>query len=250
MNLPSQENNGTGIRETPVYSGRGLDVGEYRQSEPCVRPVFTCFLVLFAVMFAVLVVLDDVWAHKVKVFAYVEGDTVVVQGYFGGGAKALNCSIVLYDARARKIIDGKTDTKGIYSVKVADLPRFEGNLKVVLNTGDGHKAEYTLNAEEFPGRAVPKPSTEVGTRNGVSAQQHSSQGPGIVREDTDAQAKLLEETLDRKLEPILRILGSQQKLLLRQQDTQPSFRDIIGGIGWIVGIVGVLAYFMSRRRSS
>ncbi len=54
-------------------------------------------------------------AHKVNVFAYVEGDSVVVEGYFGGNVKAQDCPVEVYDEGGKKIHEGKTDKKGIYS---------------------------------------------------------------------------------------------------------------------------------------
>ena len=43
------------------------------------------------------------------------------------------------------------------------------------------------------------------------------------------------------------MLGKQQKLLMELKEKSVSLTEIIGGIGWILGIVGVAAYFMSRR---
>ena len=66
------------------------------------------------------------WAHKVNVFAYVEGDKVVVEGYFSGNIKAQNSAVEVLDSDGKKILEGKTDDKGIYSFKLADLPPLKG----------------------------------------------------------------------------------------------------------------------------
>jgi nickel transport protein len=258
MSLLSQPQYETGEQENLTCSGKRVEVWRYLQAElyatqKSLNHLVTGIVVSVVAMLVVLAVSNFAWAHKVKVFAYVEGDTVFVEGYFGAGAKAMNSPVAIYDAGENKIIEGKTDSKGTCTFKVADLPPFDGDLKVVLTTGDGHKAEYTLSADELPGKAPAKPGTKAAspTRDTKAAtQQKSSQQAPTVQEDTLTQVKLIEEVLDRKLKPIIRALGSQQKLLLQQQDKEPSFRDIIGGIGWIVGIVGLLAYFMSRRRDS
>ena len=57
------------------------------------------------------------------------------------------------------------------------------------------------------------------------------------------------EELDKKIQPILRMLGEQQKLLMEQKLKGPGITEIIGGIGWIFGIVGVWAYLISRKRT-
>jgi nickel transport protein len=53
----------------------------------------------------------------------------------------------------------------------------------------------------------------------------------------------------KKIEPVIRMLGQQQKILLEQQDRGPTLSEIVGGIGWILGLVGVTAFFMGRSRS-
>jgi nickel transport protein len=45
------------------------------------------------------------------------------------------------------------------------------------------------------------------------------------------------------------MLGEQQKLLMEQKMKGPGVTEIIGGIGWIFGLVGVWAYFMSRKHA-
>ncbi len=47
--------------------------------------------------------------------------------------------------------------------------------------------------------------------------------------------------LDAKLAPI-------RRAVLEGTEDGPGLREIIGGIGWIFGLVGVAAYFKSRPR--
>ena len=73
-------------------------------------------------------------------------------------------------------------------------------------------------------------------------------GP-IQLQDASALKKAVEEGLDSKIQPILRMLGEQQKLLMEQKMKGPGVTEVIGGIGWIFGMVGVWAYFISRKRT-
>ena len=73
---------------------------------------------------------SQAYAHKVNVFAYVEGDRVVVEGYFGGNVKAQESPVEIFDESGKKIHEGKTDDKGVYSFKLSDLPPFSGGLKM------------------------------------------------------------------------------------------------------------------------
>ena len=50
---------------------------------------------------------------------------------------------------------------------------------------------------------------------------------------------IVDAALDAKLSPIKRMLAEQT-------EAGPNLRDIIGGIGWIFGLIGVAAYFRRR----
>ena len=58
-----------------------------------------------------------------------------------------------------------------------------------------------------------------------------------VKQDLE---KIVEKVLDQKLKLINRMLAEIQQ-------PAPSFRDIFGGIGYILGLVGVAASFRNRR---
>nr|MBC8458430.1 hypothetical protein [Deltaproteobacteria bacterium] len=52
---------------------------------------------------------------------------------------------------------------------------------------------------------------------------------------------LIEESLDRKLRPII-------KMMTESQSKGPSVTEIIGGIGYIFGLMGVVIYFRNRKK--
>lgn len=190
-------------------------------------------------------------AHKVNVFAWVEGDRIVVEGYFSGNVKARDSVVEVFDEAGKKILEGKTDQKGLYSFDLADLPRFAGCLRIVLDADMGHKAEYTLSASDMPGsgkRDVPGQG-QPRTNQSVNAPAPPFTGSTQVV-DQAALAAALETVLDKKLEPIVRMLGKQEKLLLEEKYGGPRIGDIIGGIGWIMGLAGLTAFFLSRNRSA
>jgi nickel transport protein len=108
-----------------------------------------CLTLVAAMAFCLLG--SPVQAHKVNVFAYVEGERLVVEGYFGGNVKAQDCVVQVLDATGKKIHEGKTDQNGTYSLELADLPIFSDGLRIVLEAGLGHKAEYTLSGSDIPG---------------------------------------------------------------------------------------------------
>jgi nickel transport protein len=105
----------------------------------------------FAVVAVIMTIgAGECLAHKINVFAVVEKDSLVVEGYFPGNVKAQNSSVEVYDSSGTKVAQGKTDAKGICKISLADLKPIKGDLKVVIATGDGHRAEYVVKAAEIP----------------------------------------------------------------------------------------------------
>jgi len=179
-------------------------------------------------------------AHKVNVWAYVEGDTVFTESYFPDGRKCQNCTITVYDAKGNKLLEGKTDTEGSFSFKAP----VKTDLLMVLDAGMGHRAEYKLAASELPqtlpaapvGEAVTVPETPVPTVQVLE--------PPSVESAAGPQAQIpiaaLESALEKKLAPI-------RKMMQEARD-KTGFTEVVGGIGYIFGIMGVVMYFTSRNR--
>jgi len=199
----------------------------------------------------------EVQAHKVNVFAYVEGDRIVVEGYFSKSVKAQDCTVEVFDETGKKIHEGKTDKKGVHLFKLADLPAFAGGLKVVLDVGEGHKAEYVLSASDIPKSsnkdAPPKEQSPKEQPSKQKSGEESRPAPVATATQSVDQTVLtaaLEAALDKKLDPLIRMLGKQERLILEQTQGGPRMSDIIGGVGWIMGLVGLAAFLWNRSRST
>ena len=83
-------------------------------------------------------------------------------------------------------------------------------------------------------QAPTEPAAAPGaTGAAVSAPNTVCVGSGEVRNIVNA-------ALDAKLGPIRRELAEMRV-------AQPGFREIFGGIGWLVGLAGVALYFKGRR---
>jgi len=184
-------------------------------------------------------------AHKVSLFAYVQGETIVTEAFFGGKAKAVDCLVEVFDTQGRKIKEGKTDASGIFSFPVSDLREAPGDVKFVLSAGMGHRADYVLPATDMKSAGgtafLPNPSGVI--QGDVAAAEVQPQNSAVLK-------KLVEDSVKAQLEPVVTMLGLQQKLLLEQKERSASVVEIIGGIGWIFGIVGVWAYFAGRKQTA
>lgn len=205
--------------------------------------------ICMAAMASICVVCSQAQAHKVNVFAYLEGNRVVVEGYFSASVKAQDTTVSIYDESGKKIHEGRTDKNGIYTFKLADIEPFSGDLKIVLDVAEGHKANYTLSATELP-KAVQNDRAPKEQSSQAKSEVTPSTTLGVTSQtlDRDALAAALEKAMDKKLEPVIRMLGRQEKLLLEQQRGEPKLAEIVGGIGWIVGLTGLTAFFWGRRR--
>ncbi len=54
--------------------------------------------------------------------------------------------------------------------------------------------------------------------------------------------------MDDKLAPLFQKQAVLEKLLLEEKFSGPKITDIIGGIGWIIGLAGIAAFFLSSKR--
>lgn len=183
-------------------------------------------------------------AHKVTVFAWVEGNTVYTQSKFAGGRKAKNAPIEIYDKTGKKILEGKTDEKGEFSFTAPA----KMEMKVVLVAGTGHQGEWVIPESDFadmadtPVQTEPEPPAPMVSTTAAPIETGSQESvSGCVSREEVRQ--MLDAALDKKLRPL-----SMAVHKLSDPDHAPGVSDIAGGIGYIFGLVGVASYVHSRRK--
>ena len=182
-------------------------------------------------IFLIIIMINiSAFAHKVNIFAYVEGDKVYTESYFNDGKKCINSKIEVFDNRENKLLEGLTNAEGEFSFEV---PQEDGDLKLVLTASMGHRAEYIISADEL--------GDTFGSIKEKFEEPVSVVFPEVSSLDLKEIQSLLEDALDKKLEPILREIK-------RSQEHKISPTEIIGGIGYIFGIFGIIAYFLSRKK--
>jgi len=175
-------------------------------------------------------------AHKVNIFAWVEGDTVYTESKFSGGKKAKNASVEIYGTDGTKLLEGKTNELGEFSFPALR----KTGMKVVLIAGMGHKGEWTISASELQG-SDPEPKDPEEIKKPVSQKvERDPESPCLNAEEI---RNVVEKAMDKKLHPVIRDLRKSLN-----PDREPNFRDIMGGIGYIMGLIGVAAYVRSRKK--
>lgn len=194
-------------------------------------PVLT-FAVLCLLLYA-----SAAQAHRVNIFAWLEGDTVVTECSFRRNAPVKGGSVTVFDdTDGTELLRGTTDDNGRFAFPVPRAARNGHGLSLRINAGEGHQNEWHMEAAEFatflPAAAQPRNTTPPPVP--AAAGEHAFT---LTREELDAA---LHTALERQLGPIRRELAERR-------DEGPRPQDIIGGLGWIMGLVGIGLYFARRR---
>ncbi len=182
-------------------------------------------IILFLASILVISTPLPAFAHKVIIFAWIEGGTVFTESKFSGGKRAINAQVQVFDREDKQLLEGKTNNKGEFSFKIPKLT----DLRIVLTAGTGHKGEWTIPESEIQ---------EVAALLEKKKAEEPSQ-PTAVGLSKEEIKDLIDDSLDRKLRPIVR-------MMTESQSKGPSVNEIVGGIGYIVGLMGVALYFKNR----
>lgn len=196
-------------------------------------------------IFMALLNVSTALAHGVSIFAWVQGETVHTQSKFMGGKRPNQALIEVFDETGNLLLNGKTDTQGLFSFKAPKI----SDMQIVLTAGMGHRAVWTLSKDDFqeavvdadihrrirtitPGKPVESnmktQNIDGSTENGLSAAEVMD---------------LVEPILDRKLKPLM-------DKIIALDENRISLSDILGGVGYIVGLVGLAAYMRYRGKRS
>lgn len=184
-------------------------------------------------------------AHKVNIFAALDGNMIVGRVYFSGGGAAEDVDVDVSSQDGLKIATVKTNPKGefLFAPKMKDTQYL-----FTVDTGDGHAARTTVSvgsalAPAQPGAAKPRPPTLSQLQGKVDAQsqvQPFSAPPQQVAIDPEIIAEVVSVELSKHLRPL-----SER---IERYEASVRMSSVFGGIGFIVGIAGVAAFFLSRRQ--
>ncbi len=172
-------------------------------------------------------------AHKISIFAWVEGNMVHTQSRFMGNRIPNTARIEVLDADGKQLLKGSLDAEGRFSFAAP----YKGNLEIILHASAGHRAIWRLKADDFD---MDSAATAEGYEHSHpldTANQES--GREVLTEEKVLE--MVTALLRKEIEPLKKMMADPSRV-------DPSFRDIIGGIGYIFGLVGVAAYVRSRRK--
>jgi nickel transport protein len=217
-------------------------------------------------------------AHKVVVFATGAGKAIEGEVYFHGGEPAREAKVTLLGPDDQVLGQTTTDQEGKFRVPI----RFRCDYRVVADAGAGHGAQYTVPADELAadlpplgdknaqpnGRpaagtigttgeqsagaeTAPDLSAEAGATPEVRVNQAHQSAASQDAAPPAPQPKRVRVSADQSVPAELEAVAKQVAAMrsdLQKYRNDLHLRDLLGGIGYILGIMGIAFYFLGVRR--
>lgn len=210
------------------------------------RSLISIFIILFVCFFATLFPMSAN-AHKIRIFAWPEGKIIHGETAFSGDKGCQHVQISVLDEESHAILlSTQTDEQGKFNFSVPEQAiRNKTDLIIVVNSEDGHRAEWSMSADEY---LQPKTENEFASNDATTANDRSGGSPALHLRPNSSQfdeeklRRIIGEELEKKLAPL--------KYEIVRTEDKPDLRDIIGGIGYIIGLAGILAWIKSRSRQN
>ncbi len=191
---------------------------------------FTIFFIVLCSLFFT----TACFAHKVRIFAWGEGNIIHTESKFSGGRPAQNATVTIIDkSSGAELLRGTTDQHGLFEFPVPEEAIQE--IDIVVNSGDGHKNNWLYQLTEKDDNQENLAHTDVG-QVGVD-----SKGSAATTLTEEQLSRIINESLEKKLAPI-------RQQLAEAAEQKPDLKDILGGIGYILGLAGIAAYMKSKKQ--
>ncbi len=196
---------------------------------PTIQPAIKSTILLVT---AILLLANPVQAHKIKIFAMAEGTVVNGYAYAPGGVRLPHDKVEIFDGNKQKLAEVETDGNGAFSFS----PQKRSDLHFEMDTGDGHRTSFMIQAAELPA-SLPADNT-------VAAQPLSPppRQPVAATSSQDALAALIDVTVARNIRPLREQIESYEEKV--------RLHDILGGIGYILGLAGIAAYWLAGKKNN
>jgi nickel transport protein len=173
-------------------------------------------------------------AHKLFVFAQVQGTTIEGRAYFPGDVPSKDTDIIVRDPSGRELGRTKTGDEG----KFTFAPRYRIDHQVSAETADGHEGHFTVHAAELPEGLPDEPITAASNSTAARPGETSPAGSSGSGSPSAANEQVAELT---------RQIGALREQVF-QNEERLRFRDILGGIGFILGLTGVAFYLKAGQK--
>lgn len=196
-------------------------------------------------------------AHSIRCFATADGATI--SGYaWMGSARPKNVPYRVLAPDGAVLHEGRTNEKGEFSFTA----KYRVDHEVVVDAGEGHIARFTVSAEELPEdlpaygakeEARSDPASAKSAASSATDSSDSADAATVAKPAPDGAAgPSATGASAADLKSMIRSAVAQQLAPLRIQldefKAERRIQDVIGGIGYLVGVAGIAFYFLGVRR--
>ncbi|GMV99898.1 MAG: hypothetical protein AMXMBFR84_10370 [Candidatus Hydrogenedentota bacterium] len=166
-------------------------------------------------------------AHGVNLFATAEGDVIHGYAYFSDGKPVANTPVTVKTAAGDPLGEVETDGQGEFRYS----PELHVDHYFSLELPDGHAASFTLPATELAGLAEnPAKDTPLPAETTPLETLDDPESAGVE--------KRVEEAVSRQIAPLRKQIDAYQHAV--------RLHDVIGGIGYIAGLLALVFWLKSR----
>ena len=168
-------------------------------------------------------------AHKIQVFAWVSGNSVTVESGFSGNRPLVKGTVTVTDAQTTELLlQGTGDSKGIFTFEIpTSIKEKAADMLITVAGGEGHQSEWLIPASEYL-TGTPAKTKKIPQQQALNNEELE---------------QMLKKILEEELAPIKRSLA-------KASEQKPGFRDIMGGIGYLLGLAGLVAWLKNRKTSN
>lgn len=154
------------------------------------------------------------------------------RAYFAGAAPALGARITVHGLDGATLATAVSGADGSFAIPAGP----PADHRIVADAGDGHTATFIVYAAEFAGA----PAAAAG-----AAARHP--GPVDARSDVEGRG---EPSLEAIVEAVVARHVTPLRKQLNAYEDRRRWHDVLGGIGYILGLTGLAAFLLARRRRS
>lgn len=200
---------------------------------------------------------EQTFAHRVHLFAYIEGTEIVADCRFSKTSPVQHGQVQVISAEdGALLVQGKTDKEGICRLPIpAGILQKPADMRLLLKAGEGHQAEWLVSAHELRAplgsHIDPGPVTSAGAKStSITGQEEplpqtmgdkspSSPAP-LTRLEIEA---IVNRSLDAHLKPVMSRLAEEEA-------KGPTPSEILTGLSFIFALFALIASIKNRPASS
>ncbi|MDR2892445.1 MAG: hypothetical protein LBV80_05105 [Deltaproteobacteria bacterium] len=205
------------------------------------------FFVLSICLAFLFVIPNTAFAHALHLKVQAEDGKLCAESYYSRTSPARDTNALMLGSAGAELASMLTDEAGRACFAP---PATAQDLTFVVQDGQGHRAEFIMPANEI---AVALATVDQAVEAAVARNSHTTELTDlslsqetvrlIVREELQAQLVLLEQSMARQLSGFHDDSGVDWIGWIG-----PGVREVVGGVGWLVGVAGLAAWAISRRK--